>query len=158
MSDEDQSLINETDLDILKILSKDGRESFRQIAQELERSPVTIKSHVDKLEKNGIIKDWGVNIDFEKLGYDIIAIIEITISKGKMLEVEEEISRNPNVYAVYDITGTYDALILARFKTRGELSKMIKQIHASPFVESTNTHLVLNVIKEKSSLVELIEK
>ena len=158
MSDEDQSSINETDLDILKILSKDGRESFRKIAQELEKSPVTIKSHVDELEKNGVIKDWGVHINFDKLGYDIIAIIEITISKGKMLEVEGEIAKNPNVYAVYDITGTYDALILARFKTRAELSEMVKDIHASPFVESTNTHMVLNVIKEKSSLIELLEK
>jgi len=60
---------------------------------------------------------------------------------------------------VYDITGTYDALILARFKTRAELSDMIKEeLHASPYIERTNTHIVLNILKEESSFNKLIEK
>ena len=76
-----------------------------------------------------------------------------------MLDVEKKIAQNPNVFAVYDITGTYDAIILARFKKRAKLSEMIKnEIHASPFVERTNTHIILNVIKEKSSFTELITK
>lgn len=148
------------DLEVLRLLSEDGRLSLRQLAKKTEAgSPVTIKNHVDRLEKDGIIKSYGAQIDYEKLGYNIIAIIEITVSKGKMLEVERSIAQNPHVFAVYDITGTYDALILARFKTRDKLSEMIKdEIHSSPYVERTNTHLVLNVIKEKSSLAELLEK
>ncbi|MHA1916180.1 MAG: Lrp/AsnC ligand binding domain-containing protein, partial [Promethearchaeota archaeon] len=68
-------------------------------------------------------------------------------------------AQNPNIFGVFDITGTYDALILARFKTRAELSKMIKEeIHASPYVERTNTHIVLNVIKDNSSFGDLIQK
>ena len=152
--------INELDIEILKKLSKDGRISLRQLAKDLgNKSPVTIKNHIEKLENMGIITDYGVNIDYEKLGFDIIAFIEITVSKGKMLDVERKIAQNPNVFAVYDITGSYDALILARFKSRAELSVMIKNdIHASPFVESSNTHIVLNVIKESSSLHELLKK
>jgi len=110
------------------------------------------------LEEESVIKSYGIQIDYEKIGYNIIAIIELTISKGKMLEVEKKIAQIPNIYGVYDITGTYDALILARFKTRDGLSRMIKDIHTSPNVERTNTHIVLNVIKEKSSLAELIEE
>jgi len=75
-----------------------------------------------------------------------------------MLDVEKKIAQIPNIFGVYDITGTYDALILARFKTREDLSRMIKDIHTSPYVERTNTHIVLNVIKEESSFDKLIEK
>ena len=75
-----------------------------------------------------------------------------------MLDVEHEIAKIPNIFSVYDITGEYDALILARFKNRGDLSKMIKEINTSPYIERTNTHLVLNVIKEDNSFNELIEK
>ena len=76
-----------------------------------------------------------------------------------MLDVERKIAQNPNVFAVYDITGSYDALILARFKSRAEPSEMIKnEIHASAFVESSNTHIVLNVIKEDNSLGALLKK
>ena len=150
--------LEELDIDILKILSKEGRSSHRSIGTRLEKSHLTIKKHIDELEKNEIIKGYNADIDFEKIGYDIIAIIELTISKGKMLEVEHDLAENPNIFAVYDITGEYDALILARFKTRGDLSNMIKEIHKSPYVERTNTHLVLNTIKEESSFVDLIEK
>ena len=151
--------IDEIDLEILKILSIDGRKNKNTIATKLKRSPNTIIKHVSNLEENGVIKNYGVQIDYEKLGFNIIALIEITVSKGKMLDVENRIAQNPNVFAVYDITGTYDALILARFKTRAKLSEMIKEeLHNSPYVERTNTHIVLNVIKELSSFNELLKK
>ena len=150
---------DELDIEILSILNSDGRKNKSTIAENLRHSPNTIIKHVNNLEEAGIIKNYGVQIDYEKLGYDIIAIIELTISKGKMLEVEKKIAQNPNVFGVFDITGTYDALILARFKTRAELSRMIKEeIHVSPYVERTNTHIVLNVIKDNSSFSDLIQK
>ena len=146
------------DLDILGILSGNSRVNFNQIAKTLKKSPVTIKKHIEELEQQGIIKGYGIDIDFEKLGYDIIATIEITVSKGKMIEVETDIAENPNVFGVYDITGDYDALVFVRFKTRTELSAMIKKLHSSPYVERTNTHIILNVIKEGSSFVKLLDK
>ncbi len=150
--------VDEIDLEILNILSIDGRKNKSTIADDLKHSPNTIIKHISNLVKNGVIKNYGAQIDYEKLGYEIIAIIELTISKGKMLEVEQDIAKIPDVFAVYDITGEYDALILARFKNRGDLSKMIKKIHTSQFVERTNTHMVLNVIKENSSFTELLKE
>ena len=155
---ESPSSSEDIDLNILGILSENSRENFNQIAKTLKKSPVTIKKHIEELEQQGVIKGYGIDIDFEKLGYDIIATIEITVSKGKMIEVETDIAQNPNVFGVYDITGDYDALVFARFKTRTELSAMIKKLHSSPYVERTNTHIILNVIKEGSSFVKLLDK
>ena len=156
----DNSILNnvdDIDEDILVLISEDSRKSLREIAKTLEKSPVTIKKHIDEMEEKGIIKNYGVSINYEKLGYDIIALIELTISKGKMLEVEREIAHMPNIYGVYDITGTYDSLILARFRNRSELSELVKNINSSPYVEHTNTHVILNVIKEGTNFKELIE-
>ena len=155
---EHPSSSEDIDLNILGILSENSRENFNQIAKTLKKSPVTIKKHIEELEQQGVIKGYGIDIDFEKLGYDIIATIEITVSKGKMIEVETDIAQNPNVFGVYDITGDYDALVFARFKTRTELSAMIKKLHSSPYVERTNTHIILNVIKEGSSFLKLLDK
>jgi len=149
--------IEEVDLEILKELSQEGRLSLRSLGDKLSKSPVTIKRHVEILEEKGIIQGYGIQIDYEKLGYDIIALIEITISQGKMIEVEKLMAQNPHIFGVYDVTGNYDAVIFARFKTRKGLSKMIKKIHASPYIKRTNTHIILNVIKEGSSFSELID-
>jgi DNA-binding Lrp family transcriptional regulator len=169
----DKNLEDMDDLDIklLKILSKDDRVSLsispkdelervslRKLADILDKSPVTIKNHLDELEKKGIIKDYGITIDYEKLGFDIIALIELTISKGKMLEVERDIAKNPNIFAVYDITGEYDAIMLARFRTRAELSNLVKNINSYEYVIRTNTHLILNVIKEGTDFAGLISQ
>ena len=75
-------LVDDVDLDILGILSENSKENYNQIAKILEKSPVTIKKHIEELEQQGVIKGYGIDIDFEKLGYNIIAIIEITVSKG----------------------------------------------------------------------------
>lgn len=150
--------LDDLDLEILKILSKDGRISHRQIAKDLEKSPVTIKKHVNKLEKEAVIDNYGASINYENLGYNIIAFIELTISKGKMLEVEEKIASFPNIFGVFDVTGTYDAILLGRFQTRSELSEMIKNINSFEFIVRTNTHLILNVIKNGTDFDSIIEE
>lgn len=150
--------MDDLDIDILNILSKDDRVSLRSIAKTLDRSPVTIKGRIEKLEEKDVIKDYGITINYEKLGFDIIALIELTISKGKMLEVERDIAKHPNIFGVYDITGEYDAIFLARFKTRSDLSEMVKEINKYEYVIRTNTHLILNVIKEGTEFAALISK
>ncbi|MFO7796345.1 MAG: Lrp/AsnC family transcriptional regulator [Promethearchaeia archaeon] len=153
----DQIKLEDWDWQILKELSEDGRLSFRSLSKTLDKSPVTIKRHIEYLETKGIIKHYGITIDYEKLGLDIIALIELTISKGKMLEVEEDIAKNPNVFGVYDITGEYDALIFARFRAREDLSKLVKDINSYEYVIRTNTHLILNIIKEESTFSDLFK-
>jgi len=140
--------MDDVDRKILKELLKNSRQSFREIARKLDVAVGTVLSRVKNLEKEGIIKGYSVLIDHEKLGYGLTAIIEVTVAKGKLLEVDEEIAKKPNVCAVYDTTGLTDAMIIAKFKTREELSKFTKSLLSNPYVERTNTHLVLTTIKE----------
>jgi DNA-binding Lrp family transcriptional regulator len=65
------------------------------------------------------------------------------------MEVERKISKNPHVYEIYDTTGDWDALIVARFKNREELNTFIKRVLAEDHVERTMTVLVLNVVKDE---------
>jgi len=140
--------MDDVDRKILKELLKNSRQSFREIARKLNVAVGTVLSRVKNLEKEGIIKGYSILIDHEKLGYGLTAIIEVTVAKGKLLEVDEEIAKKPNVCAVYDTTGLTDAMIIAKFKTREELSKFTKSLLSNPYVERTNTHLVLTTIKE----------
>ncbi len=158
MSDEKLKELESIDYDILRILTEDSRKSNRKLGEELDKSPTTIGKHIEELMEGKILKNFTIEIDYEKLGYDIIALVELNISQGKMLEVENDIAKDPHVFGVYDVTGKYDALILARFKTRKGLSEMVKNINSKPYVENTNTHLILNVIKEGTNLAELMEK
>ena len=140
--------MDETDVKILKRLLYDARMSYRKVAEVIGVSPPTVLARVGKLEKEGIIKSY------EKLGYDLTAIIEITATKGKIVDLERQIAKFPNVCAVYDITGLTDMTIIAKFKNRAELSNFVKKDLSLPYVERTNTHVVLITVKEDFRFVD----
>jgi len=145
--------IDEIDKKILSEYLKDARSSFREVASEIGVAVGTVLSRTRKMEKEGVIKGYSVIIDHEKLGYELTAIAEITVSKGKLLEMEKEIAKFPNICAVYDVTGLTDAIVIAKFHDRKELSRFTKALLAMPFVERTNTHIVLTTVKEDFRLI-----
>lgn len=145
--------MDEIDYRILDELLKDSRQSFREIARNVGVATGTVLTRIRNMEKLGIIKGYTVSLDHEKLGYELTVVVEITVSKGKLLEVDREIAKKPNVCAVYDVTGLTDAIVVAKFKTREELSKFTKSLLSLSHVERTNTHLVLTTIKEDFRLI-----
>ena len=146
-------VLDETDVKILTALTADSRLSSRQISKQCDVSIGTVLTRIKRMEDEGIIKGYSVLLDQEKLGYELTVVSEITVSKGRLLEVENEIARLPNVCGVYDVTGLIDAVIIAKFKNRADLSKFTKRLLALPYVERTNTHIVLTTIKEDFRIV-----
>jgi DNA-binding Lrp family transcriptional regulator len=145
--------LDETDVKILKVLLSDSRLSSRQIAKQCDVSIGTVLSRIRKMEDEGVITGYTALLDQEKLGYELTVVTEITVSKGRLLEMENEIARIPNVCCVYDLTGLADAAIIAKFKNREDLSKFTKKLLSLPFVERTNTHVVLTTVKEDFRII-----
>ncbi|MGD0422785.1 MAG: Lrp/AsnC family transcriptional regulator [Candidatus Bathyarchaeia archaeon] len=142
-----------TDVKILRSLLEDARLSSRQTARKVGVSVGTVLARIKKMERDGVIKGYSAVLDHEKLGYELTVVTEITVSKGKLLEMEKQIGRIPNVCAVYDVTGSTDAIAIAKFRNRKELSDFTKGLLAMPFVERTNTHVVLATVKEDHRLI-----
>lgn len=145
--------IDETDKKLLKSLTMDARQSGRQLSLRLGMSTVTILNRIKKLEKSKVIKGYTAVVDCEKVGYTLTAIIEITAKKGKIIEMENHLSKFENVCGVYDVTGSTDTIIITKFRDRAELSEFVKSLASIPDVENTITHLVLNTVKEDFRLV-----
>jgi DNA-binding Lrp family transcriptional regulator len=141
-------MLDELDRSILQELNIDARRSHREIAQRLKVSPTTVGARVARLEREGVIRGYVPLLDDELLGWDLAATIGIRISKGKLREVEERLARDPRAYAIYDVTGDFDALLIGRFRDRRDLDRFVKHALQDPFVERTNTQVVLNRVKE----------
>ena len=145
--------IDHVDRKILTELIRDCRKSYRAIARSAGTSVGTALTRIRRMEKAGIIKGYTAILDQEKLDYQLTVIAEITVSKGKLLEMEEAIGKLPSTCAVYDVTGLTDAVVIAKFHGREELSKFTKSLLAMPFVDRTNTHVVLTTVKEDFRLL-----
>ncbi len=147
-------MIDETDKQILNVLLDNSRLSYREIAKKVRVSVATVMHRVNRLKKEKIIKKYTTVLDYEKLGYDVEITIHMKINKGKLIELENKIAKANNVFAVYDVTGKSDAIVIARFKNRRSMDNFLKQIQTYDFVERTETSLILNTIKEDFLKVE----
>ncbi len=141
-------MLDEIDEKVLREYIEDSRRSYREIARRLGIAPGTVVTRVRKLEKQGIIKKYTVQLDSEKLGYDLTAIIECTFSSGMMMEAGYEIIKLRNARAIYNVTGDSDVMVIGKFKNRQDLSDFTKKLLKLPNVEKTNTHVVLVTLKE----------
>ena len=140
--------LDENDKRIISEYLKDARISYREVAKRLQLAVGTVLTRTKKLENEGIIESYSAILNHDKLGYDIIAISEITVSKGKLTEVENAIAKLSPTCAVYDVTGENDAIIISKFKSREEMSDFTKKLLSMSNVERTNSKLVLNTVKE----------
>ncbi len=140
--------IDDLDRSILKELLKNSKRSYRQLADELEIAPGTALKRIKDMESEGIIKSYSIMIDHNKTGSQIIALVEIISSGGKLEEMGKKLSKLPNIYGVYETTGSPDAIIIGRFRDTDELGKFARFLLGLPSVSRTNTHVVLNTVKE----------
>ena len=141
------------DIELLRCLNKNGKASQRELAASTGTALGTVNSHIKNLEKRKIIRGYYAELNPEKVGYNLTAIINLRISKGKIMDLQDSISKHPQVFGVYDVTGEWDSLILARFKDRQEMDSFIKTTLSQKNVERSNTSLVLNTVKEEPRVI-----
>lgn len=140
--------IDRVDSSIINSLEENSRLSLRKLAKKTGVSVATVMHRLRRLEKEKAIRSYSAIPDYEKLGYNMQAIIDVIVSKGKLFEVERRIATHPSVAAVYDVTGHFDVMVLAYFKTRRGLDEFVKKIQTYDFVEKTETRIILNTIKD----------
>jgi len=146
-------MLDETSLRVLEEYLRDARQSFREIARRTGYSSGTVASRMREMEEAKVIKRYTVQLDYERLGYELTAITEIIVSDGMMMEVGGRISKIPQTIGVYNVTGDSDIMVVAKFKTRQQLSDFTKNLTKMPYVVRTKTHVVLNTLKEELSLL-----
>lgn len=152
MSDPKIVQLDAIDRELLEILRNNSRTKLREISRILNKPLSTVHDRVKRLEKRGVIKKYTVKIDYRLLGYQIKALILASVEGAHILDVENEIARNPNVVALYDITGQYDVAIIALFKTIEELDTFVKSLLKNPYIKHTTTSIVFRTVKEDYTL------
>ena len=141
--------IDKIDKKIINLLLIDADITNREIALECNIALGTVHNKIERLKKLGVIKKKTITLDYEKLGYLLEVIVDVKIKKGGFYEVAKKWSVDPSVFLVMDITGDYDAELLARFQTRRQLDDFVKKLQQDPAVQETRTRLILNIYREK---------
>ncbi|MBW3012493.1 Lrp/AsnC family transcriptional regulator, partial [Candidatus Woesearchaeota archaeon] len=110
---------------------------------------VTVMNRIKKLEQAGVIQEYSVKVNYNELGYDIHAIIELNIERGKWDDYERKILPLVNIYSAYEVTGETDVLLMLRFKNTKELGDFLEKLQSFGFIKSSNTKLVTYTDKDE---------
>ena len=147
--------LDQTDIALLRELQNDARRSQRDLARAVGVSQGTVASRLRRLEEEGIVEGYYAKINAEKIGYGMTIMAGLRIVKGKMIEVQRTISADPRVFAVYDVTGDWDSIVMARVRDRKDLDNLTKTVFTLDGVARSFTHVVLNTVKEESHAIDL---
>ena len=141
--------IDKVDRAILELLEQDSRTSQRKLASMIGVAQGTVTNRMQRLEDEGVIEGYGVKLNAESIGWGMTIMAGLRIQKGRMIEVQEKIASDPRVFIVYDITGDWDSMVLARVLDRSDLDDLTKSVFTLDGVIRSFTHVVLNAVKEE---------
>ena len=140
--------LDSTDRAILRALLEDSRASQRELSRIVGVAQGTITNRLKKLESQNIIQGYSVVLDPESVGWSMTIMAGLRIAKGKMINVQQKIAADPRVFSVYDVTGDWDSMVLARVRDRADLDDLTKTVFTLEGVTRSFTHVVLNTVKE----------
>ena len=141
-------MVDALDRRILNILMQDAQTPFREIASKADTTVGTVHNRIKRMREGGVIRRFLPDIDAARLGFGIVALIELKIQGGHLPEVQQELAKDPHIVAVYDVTGEMDTMFVGKFKDTQDLDRFVKGTLQHKHVKETRTRLVLNVVKE----------
>ncbi|MBE6520475.1 MAG: Lrp/AsnC family transcriptional regulator [Thermoplasmata archaeon] len=142
---------DELDKRIIELLSTSSQGSYRQIAKTLDVHPSTLIQRVKNLESRGVIRGYRANIDYMKLGFEFMGVVNVNASD--VIAVQDKISKIPQVVSVFDVTGDSDCMAWIACIDREEFSSVVKKINSIEGVTRTNTSVIMDIKKDPFSYI-----
>jgi DNA-binding Lrp family transcriptional regulator len=137
--------MDDTDRQILALLTEDGRRTFDDIAKRVSLSAPAIKRRVDRLRKDGTLQGFTAVVDHEALGYGAEALVELFYGPGVTLDaVAASLRRVPEVVEAWSVTGEADAIARVRTRDNADLERLIRSLQADGTVVRTRSQVVLS--------------
>lgn len=133
---------------LINALLEDGRESLRNLAEDLGVSVTTVSNHLNDLDTEGVIKGYTPIIDYDALGYDVTAVIQLKVEGSAITEVAEALRNARQMISVYEVTGDHDIIAIAKFRDTDGMNDQIKELLHDINIKESNTSVVLNAICE----------
>nr|MDO8111702.1 Lrp/AsnC family transcriptional regulator [Candidatus Sigynarchaeota archaeon] len=140
--------MDDLDKKILGELQKDARVPFRKISELHGISIGTVHNRLKKLKDDGILKGFVPILDNQKLGYTIIALVYIKVEGGHLQDIKEElINTFPEINVIFQTSGIYDLVLIARFQNMIDFSSFNNKISKLTNMKA-ETNIVLDTLKD----------
>jgi DNA-binding Lrp family transcriptional regulator len=140
--------LDEIDLEILRILSANGRISNSDLAAQLEIAASTCLGRVRRLVDEGAIRSFSAEIAPEAIGLELQALISVTLRAGaraKLAEFMQSMREHPQVVQVFFLGGQEDFMVHVAVENSEEVREFVlEQLSNNASVANTRTNIVFD--------------
>jgi Lrp/AsnC family leucine-responsive transcriptional regulator len=139
---------------ILRVLLLDSRKTLQEIGQEVGLSPTSCWTRIKKLEAQGVIKRYTIDVDPAKLGYHDSVIVQVTLESHTdetLYDFGRVLATIPEIQEAYLVSGDYDYYIRIAVRDTRDYERLLREkLYKIPGIRHSKSHFVLRVLKETS--------
>lgn len=144
------NLLDDVNLRIIDILSRDSSTPFVEIAKQIGISDATVHIRVRRLIAAGIISKFTISVDNNYLGYDHLAFMGINVEPGFADEATDNLSNVDEVLEIHEMHGKFDLLLKIRAKDLDQMRDIVvNKIRILPHILEIELMTVLKTRKEE---------
>lgn len=148
-------MLDAIDMTILRTLESDGRISFNALAEEVGLSKTPSWTRVRELEKQKVITGYRAQIDPVRVGLELHAFVQVTITATRHADFETAVLRHRSVLECYTIAGQADYQLHLLVPGIAALDTLLRtEISRMPGVQRVQTTVGMKTIKQRGSIME----
>ena len=144
------------DLNILRILQKDGRISYTDLAKQVGLSVTPCIERVKRLERENYILNYGARVSAQKLNQSLVVFVQIRLNHTSQKNFEEfrrSVMDLENVQSCFLVSGNYDYLLKARVADMASYRELLgHRILKLPAVQESTSYVVMEELKDTMDL------
>ena len=134
--------IDNIDLKILNVLSKNAKMPYTEVAKKVFVSGGTVHVRMRKLEKMGVVRGTKLDIDYDKLGYNISSYMGIYLEKSFLYkDPVKSLKKIPEIVEIHAITGQYTIFIKIICKDTSHFRNFLDTVHKVKGITRTETFM-----------------
>lgn len=146
--------LSRIDRNILKILQKDARTSYAEVARQVGLTTTPCKERIKRLEREGFIQGYHAALNPTKLGKGLVVFVQITLQRtagDAFSEFTQAIKDVPEVEECHLVAGNFDYLIKARVKDMSEYREFLGgSLMQLPGVQESTSYPVMEIARQNS--------
>ncbi|WP_195812364.1 Lrp/AsnC family transcriptional regulator [Xylophilus rhododendri] len=152
--DQTEKSFDKLDMAILRLLMQDSRKTLNEIGAEVGLSSTACWTRIKRLESEGVIRRYTVDVNPARLGYRDSVIVQLTLESHTdetLYEFGRILATIPEVMEAYLVSGDYDYYIRLAVRDTRDYERLLRErLYKIPGIRHSKSHFVLRTMKEAS--------
>lgn len=134
--------LDRKDLALLEALQHNASQRLEDLARLVHLAPSSVHDRLRRLQREGVIQGWTINVDAASLGLGVLAFIAVTASRP-CSEMMADLREIPCIEEAHSVAGEFCILLKVRLADTAGLLLLIERLRQIPGIEKTETTVVL---------------